>query len=55
MYGATFNRLPVLGARLDAHYSRFSGAVTVYRGALQNYNQGLVTFGYRFDTRRSRP
>ena len=114
MYGVTLNRAPVLNARIDAHYSRFSsafgtgdyqaisasrsigagyridllagnqtftsassgnqsarfltmsmdaalagslfvnGGLTVYRGALQNYDQVLVTFGYRFDTKRSR-
>lgn len=32
-----------------------NGGVTIYRGALQNYDQWLLTFGYRFDTRRRQP
>ena len=47
-----------LTATLDASLGAtlfVDGSVTVYRGALQNYNQWLLTIGYRFDTKRSRP
>ena len=47
-----------LTATLDASLGAMlfvDGSVTVYRGALQNYDQWLLTIGYRFDTKRSRP
>jgi hypothetical protein len=114
MYGITFGRVPVVGLRADAHYSKFTssfgsgsyralsfsralqeglrmevlagdqtftssiagnngsrfvnlnlessfgahyftqGGFTVSRGQLQSYDQWMLTFGYRFDSKSRR-